>query len=448
MQNKTEKTEGDINLSPLRAEWYKNHLNDETKLLLDEDSKYFLHQSLSTPCINVLESVEGSYLIDKQGRKILDFHGNNVHQLGYNNRATLEAFQKQMESLSFSPRRYTNVASINLAKKLVELSKGHLQRVLFAPGGSEAISMALKLMRFVTGKHKTISWWDAFHGATLDSISVGGEALFRKNIGPLLPGVNHVPPPSTYRSPFGNKDNFIMESADYVDYIMEKEGDIGAFIAEPIRYTNATIPPKKYWQRIREICNKHNALLIFDEIPTAFGRTGYMYVHHYYDVYPDILVLGKGLGGGIFPMAAIVAKEELNKAGEISIGHFTHEKSPLGAVASLALINEIEINNILGNTIEKGEYFLNKLNKLKESNEIIGDVRGLGLLIGVEIVENRISKIPNNDAAEKIMYKCLSNGLSFKVSSGNVLTLMPPLTITYEELDNAYEILRNSFSSY
>jgi 4-aminobutyrate aminotransferase len=196
---KASKTEGDINISENRKDWQKRHISVETMDILERDAEFFLHQSLSTPCLNVLEECEGIYLIDKQGRKIMDFHGNNVHQAGFRNPYIIERVKAQMDKLPFSPRRYTNEPSIELAKKLTELLPENLNKVLFAPGGTSAVSMALKLARYATGKHKMVVFWDSFHGASIDAISAGGESLFRSTIGPLLPGVEHVPPPTSYR---------------------------------------------------------------------------------------------------------------------------------------------------------------------------------------------------------------------------------------------------------
>lgn len=442
---KIERSEGDVNLSSHRKKWIEEEIDAETKQILEEDSKYFLHQSLSTPCMNVLTGCEGSYIIDSQGRKYLDFHGNNVHQVGYANEEVIKAMINQMETLAFSPRRYTNETAIKLAKRLTELTPGNLNKVLFAPGGTSVVGMALKLARIATGRFKTVSWWDSFHGASLDSISVGGEALFRSETGPLLPGAIHVPPPNSYRSQFGNSDSSIMESVDYLEYVFEHEGDISAFIAEPIRYTSAQVPSKSYWKRVREICDKYEALLIFDEIPSCLGRTGKMFVFENFEIEPDILCIGKGLGGGIFPMAAMIAKEELDIAAHKSLGHYTHEKSPVGSAAALATIEYILDNNLLKSTNELGQFFIEELEKLKNKYELIGDVRGIGLLTAVELVKNRDTKEPAIDESEALLYKALRKGLSFKVSMGNVLTLMPPLTITYEELNKAVNILDSCF---
>jgi len=441
-----DRTEGDVNISHKREEWQRQNLNENTLKLIEEDAKYFLHQSLSTPCLNALASCEGSYIFDVEGRKYLDFHGNNVHQVGYGNKKVIEAVKSQLDKLSFSPRRYTNEAAISLAKKLIELNSEDLSRVLFAPGGTTAIGIALKIARTVTGKFKTISYWESFHGASLDAIGIGGESLFRSNIGPLLPGAIQIPFPNSFRNLSGDNEKNYLESLDYLEYVFKVEGDIGAVISEPIRYTTVTIPEINYWQKVKELCDKHNALLIFDEIPTALGRTGKMFVYEKFGVTPDILCLGKGLGGGVFPMAAVVTTEKCNVNSSIAIGHYTHEKSPIGSAAALATIEFIEENDLLNSAISLGAYFMKKLEILKTKHQIIGDVRGIGLLIAVELVKDKKTNKPATDEAEFIMYQSLKRGLSFKVSSGNVLSLMPPLTVFKDEIDAAIEILDCSFS--
>jgi 4-aminobutyrate aminotransferase len=438
------RTEGDINLSSARREWYTVISDPQTVAYLQEDEAHFLHQSLSTPCLDVLASCEGIYLTDVQGKKYMDFHGNNVHQLGYRNPYIVEKLKEQMDILPFSPRRYTNVPAIELAKKLGNLLPGDLNRVLFAPGGTSAISMALKLARVVTGKHKVISLWDSFHGASLDAISAGGELDFRKDMGPMMPGVERIPPPMTYRGPFANADQGDLPYADYLEYVIEKEGDIGAFIIETIRNTDVQIPSRAYWQRVRQICSKHHVLLILDEIPIAFGRTGKMFAFELYDIEPDIICLGKGLGGGIMPMAAIVARDRYNVAQSVSLGHFTHEKSPLGSVAALAMLDYIEQNDILAKVQSDALFMQEALDKLKDKFSLIGDIRGVGLLWGIELVNDRETRVKAVREAEIVMYECLQNGLSFKVSQGNVLQLSPPLIITREELTEALRILESA----
>jgi 4-aminobutyrate aminotransferase len=436
------RSEGDINLSPRRAAWQQEHLDEQTRSLLKEDERYFLKQSLSTPCLNAMRSCAGIYIEDLQGRRYMDFHGNNVHQVGFANPSVVVAVKKQLDELSFCTRRYTNRVAVDLARKLAELAPGNLNKVLFCPGGTTAVGMAMKLARTATGRHKTISMWDSFHGASLDAISIGGESIFRQNIGPLLPGSEHVPPADEYRCVFGchQRGGCDLTCARYVEYILEKEGDIAAVISEPIRST-PYIPKPEYWQAIRKACDHHGALLIFDEIPHALGRTGSMFTFENFGVIPDIVVIGKGLGGGVFPMAAVLAREDLDVASERALGHYTHEKSPLGCAAGLATIQYIEEHNLVRHARELGHYCLKRLKRMQGLHPLIGDVRGLGLFLGIELVKDHQTRERAVDAAEQVMYCSLSKGLSFKTTMGNILTLTTPLIVTREEMDRALDIV-------
>ena len=435
------RSEGDLNISPRRRAWAKEHIDAETQRWLDLDARHFLHQSLSTPCLNVLSHCDGINLEDLQGRSIMDFHGNNVHQVGFANRRVIDAVKNQIEKLAFCTRRYTNIPAIKLAEKLAQLAPGNLNKVLFAPAGTAAVGMALKLARMATGRFKTISMWDSFHGASLDAISIGGEAIFRKGAGPLLPGAEHVPPPDCYRCLWGcEQDNCDLKCADYVEYVLDKEGDVAAVIAETVRSTSV-IPPAGYWQKIRAACDKHRALLIFDEIPHCLGRTGKMFTCQNFDVVPDMLVIGKGLGGGIFPLAALIACDDLDIMPDRALGHYTHEKNPVACAAAIATIECLEDDNLLANAENMGNHATSRMREMMQQHKIVGAVRGLGLLMGMELVKDRKTKEPAVDQAERVMYGALAKGLNFKVTIGNIITLTPPVTITRQEMDKALDIV-------
>ena len=439
---KLHKSEGDINISPRRDAWHKTNIDATSQALLDEDARYFLKQSLSTPCLNAMHACDGIYIEDMQGRRYMDFHGNNVHQVGFANPEVIAAVKNQLDELPFCTRRYTNRTAVELAKRLAQLAPGDLNKSLFCPGGGEAIGIAMKLVRLATGRHKTISMWDSFHGATLDTISIGGEAIFRQDMGPLLPGTEHAPPPDEYRCAFGcgQRGGCDLTCANYVEYILEKEGDIAAVIAEPIRST-PYIPKPEYWQKIRQACDRHGALLVFDEIPHSLGRTGEMFTFENFGVLPDIVVIGKGLGGGVFPIAAVIAREKLDVAAHRALGHYTHEKSPVGCAAALATIDYIEANNLVQHTRELGRHCLKRMQAMKDRHPLIGDVRGLGLFLGIELVKDRQTQERAGDEAEAVMYAALSKGISFKLTMGNIITLTPALIITREEMDQALNII-------
>src|SRR6185312_14613896 len=376
--------EGDVNLSPLRKRWEAENLAPATRDLLAEDAKYFLHQSLSTPCFNALASASGIWLVDVEGRRYMDFHGNSVHQVGYGHPRVVQAIRHALDTLPFSPRRYTNESAVALARRLVELAPGDLSRVLFAPGGTTAIGMALKLARIATGRHKTISMWDAFHGASLDAISIGGEALFRRDMGPLLPGTEHVQPCDPRSCHFGCAGRCNARCAEYVDYVLGKEEDVAAVVVETIRSTDAQIPPRAYYETLRRACDRHGALLILDEIPIGLGRTGAMFAFEHYGIVPDMVVLGKGLGGGVFPMAALIARDGLDVAAERALGHYTHEKSSLGCAAALATLDVIDDERLLERANRLGAHALGRLREMQQRLPLVdGRLREYGATLVV-----------------------------------------------------------------
>ncbi|EJG0985608.1 aspartate aminotransferase family protein [Vibrio parahaemolyticus] len=440
------RSEGDVNTTPARQAWNASMDDERTQALLKRDSEVFLHQAMSTPCLDTLEAAEGIYIQDATGKKYMDFHGNNVHQLGYGHPHVIERVQEQIAKLPFSPRRFTNETAIECAEKLTQICGGELNRVLFAPGGTSAVGMALKLARHVTGNYKVVSLWDSFHGASLDAISVGGEACFRQGMGPLMAGVERIPPAVSYRGAFPVEDGSDVHYADYLEYVIEKEGGVGAFIAEAVRNTDVQVPSKAYWKRIREICDKHNVMLIIDDIPNGMGRSGEWFTYQAYDIEPDMLCVGKGLGGGLVPIAAMVTKDKYNTAEQISMGHYTHEKSPIGCAAALATMEAIEQGGLLDKVKADSQFMREKLLEMKANYPVIGDVRGIGMLWGIELVTDHESKARAYDEAEAVLYQCLNNGVSFKVSQGNVIQLSPPLIITREQLTEALAIFEEAIA--
>ncbi len=437
-----EREQGDVNTTENRRKYWERNLSGNAKHWFDEDKTYFLHQSLSTPVLNVLSKAHGIYLQDLNGKKYIDMHGNGVHNAGFNNPLVIKAVKQQLEEgMTFCPRRYTNIPAINLAKKLAQITPGGLCRSLFCPGGSEAIEMALMLARQVSKHFKTISYWDSFHGAGFGSASIGGEEHFSGGFGPMIPGAFHVEFPNYYRNPWGYRSEADVdaECLRQMEMAFKRNPEIAAVIGEPISAT-PVIPSNNYWQGVKQLCEAYGAFLIFDEIIEGFGRTGKMFACEHF-LTPDILVLGKSLGGGLLPFAGIITHEKYNICHQRSIGHYTHEKNALCASAALAEIAYIEDKDLCVHAARLGEYTLDRLNELKEKHPLIGHVAGLGLHIGIDLVTNQKTKKRALDEAEIIMFKCLEKGLSFKTIEGNIITLRPSLTITKEEMDSAIAIL-------
>lgn len=440
--------EGESNTSARRSAWMCGTRSEASDSLLGRDAEAFLHQSLSSPCVSTIAKAEGIWIEDLDGRRYMDFHGNSVHHIGYGHPRVKAAIKAQLDELPFAPRRFTNEPAVRLAEKLGDLAPGDLTKVLFTTGGSDANEVALKLARAATGRFKTISFWDSFHGAGFGAASVGGEATFRSHIaGPLLAGAEHVAPFACYRCPYGHPGPELcgLACAKMVEFVLEREGDIAAVIAEPMRAV-PYVPPPGFWQHVRAACNARGALLIMDEIPTGLGKTGKFFAFEHDEIIPDIVTVGKALGGGILPIAACIARRDLDVAGDYALGHYTHEKNPVTATAALATIDVIESEGLVERAAELGAYAKVRLEAFGETCPIVGDVRGRGLMFGVEIVEDRQSKTPGRDLAERIYYACLSNGLSFKISGGCVLTLSPPMTIERADLDRALDIVEEKIS--
>lgn len=440
-------TEGEANTSAARAGYARSHADPAEADLLRRDGAAFLHQSLSSPCVATITKAEGIWIEDLAGRRYMDFHGNSVHHIGYGHPRLIAAIKDQLDQLSFAPRRFTCEPAVALAEDLGRRAPGTLDKVLFTTGGSDAVEVALKIARAATGRFKTLSFWDAFHGAGFGAASVGGEATFRSGIaGPLMAGAEHVAPWAPRDCPYGteNLTASARACARMIDYVLGRDGDYAAFIAEPMRAT-PLVPAPGFWQAVRAACDRHGTLLIFDEIPTGLGKTGHFFSHEHDGVTPDILVLGKALGGGVLPIASVVARHDLDVAGDYAIGHYTHEKNPVTARAALTTLQIIDDEGLVERAATLGHHAMERLGTLAAPGNIVGDVRGRGLMIGVEIVTPEGAADPT--AAERIYYRCLADGLSFKVSAGNILTLSPPLVIARGDLDRALDIVEVAISA-
>ncbi len=439
--------QGDANNTNERQKHYKHIEDKEILYWIEEDAKYFLHQELSTPVLNILSETKGASITDLSGNSYIDLHGNGVHNTGFSNPSVIHAVKNQLDSnLAFTPRRYSNIPIIQLARKLASISPEGLSRSLFAPGGSEAVEMAIMLAKQATGRWKTISFRDAYHGTGFQAASVSGEEHFSTGNGPMVPGAFHVDFPNFYRNPWGYNSSELVEqeSIRQIKEVIKRHPDIACIIGEPVSAT-PWVPSKAYWEEVRSICDAKGIFLVFDEIIEGFGRTGKFFASEHY-VTPDVLVMGKSLGGGLLPFAGIIAKEEHNVLQHRSIGHYTHEKNPLCAAAALANINYIEENHIVKQAKEKGDYLKDKLLALKDKHPAVGNVEGLGLHQGIDLVKDRATKEKATQLAEQFMYACLNKGVAFKIIEGNVITLRPSLIITYDEIDYVISVFNSELT--
>lgn len=436
---KSRVTEGESNGSVLRA--FRNHgLVGRSKELVDRDAEVFITQALSSPCLDSAESCTGAGFTLSDGTEVLDFHGNGVHQGGFGNDAVKDAVTKQMDTLSFCPRRYTNEKAVLLAEKLINITNGSMAKVLYAPAATLAMSSAIKLAMKVTGKKKFLSAYGSFHGASLCALSAAGDAGFLHGISGFDLGENFLPY-NTYTCMFGSCAECGNKCLKMLDKRLKENPNVAGVILEAVRCTTVHVPDSGYFRELDDICRKHGVLKIFDETATGLGKSGRWFAYQNFGIEPDMLVAGKGLGGGVMPLACLMIRDGLDGAGDISIGHYTHEKSPVACVAGLAAIEYVEKHNLLEKAVADGDYFASLLHGIKSEFSFIGDVRHLGLMAALELDKNLKDR---GFMAEYVMYRSLERGLSFKVSAGSVLTLSPALTITKDEMDRAAETLRTA----
>jgi 4-aminobutyrate aminotransferase len=300
----------------------------ETDDLLARDSAAFFHQHGSTPSLGALRAAQGIWLEDADGRRFIDLHGNTVHHLGHGNPEIVAALKAQLNELAFAPRRYTNPPAVALAEALSARWPGPPARVLFATGGSDAIEIALKLARVATGRSETVSLEGAYHGHGFGAFGLSSAAPDPR-LGAFLPGRHHVTP---YWVGEDGPARMLQEIARHL-----ATGRIAAVIAEPMR-ANCHVPPADLWPQVRALCDAHGAKLIFDEIPSGLGKTGRFFAFEHFGAVPDLAVLGKALGGGMVPLAAVIGDARLDVAPELELGHYTHEKNPLTTRAALTAL--------------------------------------------------------------------------------------------------------------
>jgi 4-aminobutyrate aminotransferase len=299
-----------------------NGLDGSIQSLVERDAEAFFHQTGSSPCLAALRGVHGVWLEDSEGRRYVDLHGNTAHHLGYGHPRLLAALRDQLERLPFSPRRFTNEPAVLLAERLLAQWPGPRAKVLFATGGSDAIEIALRLALVATARGEIVSLEGSYHGHGFGALGLSSARMDTRLVAGG-PARHHVTP--YWDEAWGGAERMV---SDIERAFSISRGGIAAVIAEPIR-SSCHIPPAWLWPAIRQLCDRQGTRLIFDEIPSGLGKTGRFFAFQHFDATPDAAVLGKSLGGGLLPIAAVVADAALNVAPELNLGHYTHEKNPL-----------------------------------------------------------------------------------------------------------------------
>lgn len=399
----------------------------------------------------VIERAQGAVVTDDAGKEYIDcFAGISVVNAGHCNPEVVRAAKEQMDKLVHCCSYiYHNEPVANLAEKMANITPGKLKKTFFANSGAEAIEGALKLAKLYTGKTEIIALETSFHGRTWGALSVTGNAGRKKRGGPYAPGIAFAPAPNNFRSNADDAEKFGEQCAETLENILRfhTSGDIAAFLAEPVLGEGGIIvPPANYFKAVKRILDEHGILFIADEVQTGFGRTGAMFAVEHYDIEPDILVTAKGIADG-FPLGAFTTTDEIAAAFRPGEHLSTFGGNPVSCAAALANINFLEREKIPAKARTDGEYILTELKKMQEQFPIIGDVRGLGLMIGVELVADD-SRTPAAAQAEAVRDTCLKKGLLIGVGGafGNVVRVQPPLVISREQIDFALKILEESLA--
>jgi 4-aminobutyrate aminotransferase / (S)-3-amino-2-methylpropionate transaminase / 5-aminovalerate transaminase len=401
-----------------------------------------------------ITSAKGSKVYAEDGKVYTDmFAGISVVNAGHCNPEVIAAAKAQMDKLVHCCSYVYHAPTVaDLAEKLAEITPGRLQKTFFANGGAEANEGAMRLAKQFTKKQEFISLTGSFHGRSLATLSITGNKDRKKGGGPYLTGCSYHPAANCYRCPF----NMSYPSCDlYCAKELEKtiqyttSDNVAAFIAEPIQGEGGIVmPPKEYFKEIKKVLDAHGILLFVDEVQSGFGRSGKLFAIEHYDVEPDILTMAKGIADG-FPLAGFIARPEVADSFRPGDHLSTFGGNPVSCAASLANIAFFEREKLPEKALEKGTKVIAELKDLQKKQRLVGDVRGAGLMIGIELVKDQKTKVPAAVEAGKIRVAMREKGFLIGVGGtfGNVLRWQPPLVISPEELSAAVKALDESLKA-
>ncbi len=410
--------------------------------------KLFISQSYPRSYPAVIERGEGVWVWDVDGNKFLDVNaGIAVCAVGHCHPEVVAAIKEQADKLiHMSGTDFYYPYQVQIAEKLAEIVPGaQNKRAFLTNSGTEANEAAMKLARYKTRRPFFLAFTGAFHGRTYGTMSLSASKYVHKShFGPFVPHVIHVPFPDPYRTPFGVKKEEVVDAVlsyieDVVFHKLVDPEDVAAVFYEPIQGEGGyVVPPKDFYGKLKELTDRYGILTVVDEIQSGMGRTGRMFAIEHFNVIPDIVTIAKGIASGL-PLGAMVAPRSLMDW-EVGTHANTFGGNPIACVAALKTIEILE-REAIENAEKMGEFLLGELKKVQERYpEVIGDVRGIGLMIGVDFVKDRETKEPDGKLRDKVVYEAFKRGLLMLGAGDSVIRWAPPLIITKEQLTVALEI--------
>ncbi len=397
----------------------------------------------------VMSHGRGAEVWDVDGNRFLDFAaGIAVCGTGHAHPEVVHAVKDAADRFLHISSDYWHEGQVRLSERLAALAPmGEPAMVFLAQSGTESVEGALKLARFVTGRPRFLGFLGGFHGRTMGSLAfTSSKYTQQKGFFPTMPGVTHVPYPNPYRPLFAGEDQG-RAVLDYIEHVLfagaVPPSEVAAVLVEPIQGEGGYIvPPDGFLRGLRELCDRHGILLIFDEVQSGVGRTGKMFASQHWGVVPDIMTLAKGLGSGL-PIGAVVAKKRLMEKWTRGAHGNTYGGNPVCCAAALATLDLVE-REYAANAAAVGAYFMERLSELQARHDVIGEVRGRGLMIGMELVRDRPSRAPFRELADAVLHRAFHNGLILLSCGASTVRFMPPLLITKADVDEALSILEPS----
>jgi len=395
----------------------------------------------------------GSKIWDADGKEYIDFlSGAAVANVGHCHPRVVTAIKEQSDKFIHYTLAYMYYEpALKLTEKLVEITPGRFpKKVAYGLSGSDSNDGAIKLARSFTGRQKMISFLKSYHGTTYGALSLSGITVrMRRKVGPMLPEIYHVPFPDCYRCIFKLEyPECGLHCLDYIEMLLEiliPPEETAGLVIEPIQGdAGVIIPPGDYLTRLRKLCKDHGILFVAEEVQTGFGRTGKWFAVNHWNLEPDIILLAKAIAAGM-PMSAIVSKKEIMDAWTGSQVHlFTGEANPISCAAAIANIDIIAEEKLCERSARLGEYAMKRFKEMMEKHELIGDVRGKGLMIGVDLVKDRKTKEPARKESLKVDWRSWEKGVVLIHFGKSVLRIAPPLVITEEELDRGISTIEEA----